>query len=104
MVEYTAHEVNAVSGRCVVKGIVFGMDVILEHGGCEIHGIAQQVFPDDDNSHPGRAQVFLRARKEQTELCDVDFLGQNGGGHIPHQRNIAHIGQLCPACAVTGVV
>ena len=40
----------------------------------------------------------------EAELADIDLFGKDGRGHIANQRNIACIGQFCPACAVDGVI
>ena len=45
-----------------------------------------QIPADDDHRDAGRAEVFLRARVNQTELRDVDRAGENVGGHVRHQR------------------
>lgn len=58
------------------------MDVILEHGGCEIHGIKLLTGLRTMTTVTRQDQVSEHPQ-EQTELCDVDFTGQNGGGHIP---------------------
>ena len=103
-VEYQTHEVNAVGRGCVVKRIIFCVNIITQHGRCEIHGVAQQILSHDNNRYACGAEVFLCPCIQKTEFCNINLLRENGRGHIAHQRHIACIGKLRPACTVNGVV
>ena len=63
------------------------MDIVAEHGGRKVHGMAHQIITNDGDGDAGRAQVFLCTGKNQTKFADVIPFGQNIGAHITNHRH-----------------
>ena len=66
--------------------------------------MAQQVLAHDEDDHAGRGDVLLRAGVDHAEFGDVVDLGEDVGGHIRHQRDVAGVRHMVIARAVDGVV
>ena len=66
--------------------------------------MAQQVVPDDGNSHAGGGYVLLHAKVDAAVLADIHGLGKDHGTHICHQRHALHLRQLHILGAEDGVV
>ena len=66
--------------------------------------MAQQVLAHDEDDHAGRGDVLLRAGVDHAELGDVVDLGEDVGGHVRHQRDVAGVRHMVIARAVDGVV
>ncbi|EAT35241.1 AAEL012570-PA [Aedes aegypti] len=49
--------------------------------------MSDKVFPNDDQSDSGRADVLLGATKDNAELLHVNWSGHDVGRHIHHQRD-----------------
>ena len=65
---------------------------------------SDQVFPDDDDGHTRRSDIFLRTCPDHAESADIHFLTENAGGHIRNQRNISGIRNIREFGAVNRVV
>ena len=69
------------------------MGLVFEHGGGAGQAvICDQIFPDDDNDHTGRADVLLHAAVDHAILRHIHRLGQKARGHIGNQRLSLGIG------------
>ena len=80
------------------------MGLVVEHGGGDVTGVADEILPDDDHGQAGGGHILLRARVQHAELGHVDGLGQDAGGNIRDKRHAAGVGQLVILGAVDGVV
>src|SRR5690606_16683521 len=97
-------QVPGVGGRCVVHGAVVGGGLVVEHGRADGAGAADQVLADDGHHQTGRADVLLGAGIDHAELRHVHRTGQDVGGHVHHQRHVAHLGHPVELHATDGFV
>ena len=71
------------------------------HGG---RGSFGQIAPHNHDRNAGRAEIFLRAGKNQAALADVDPARSDVRRHVGHQRHCSGIRHRRPLCSFDGVV
>ena len=105
ILEHLAAAVDGPAVGGVVERIGVCMGLVAEIGGNEFrHIVPDQILPNNDDGHTGRAYVFLDAGPDQAVFADVAGTGEEHGGLIRHQNLSLGIGQVMPCGAVDGLV
>ena len=76
LLEHKPRRVHGPARRRVVHGIVLSHERVVEHGGAERVGLADQVLADDHDGHARGSDVLLDAAVDDAVLLHVDGLGQ----------------------------
>lgn len=63
------------TGRSVVEGVIFRLDLVVQDNGTLFQSVAQQVLSHDDHSDASTAHVLLSAGEDQPKL-------HKAGGHL----------------------
>ena len=50
------------------------MGCVIQHCGGNIHSVTYKILTDYNNGNAGGSNVFLRARVQNAEFCNVDRL------------------------------
>src|SRR6266567_4569723 len=73
----------------MVERLFLDMRTVLEKRGETLVGALGEIPANDDNGDAGRAEVFLRAGKDQAVLVDVDGTRSDVGRHVGDERHVA---------------
>src|SRR5690606_33008528 len=90
--------------RGVVHGAVIGGHLVVQHGRAAGAGAAEQVLADDDHHQAAGADVLLRTGVDQAEAGYIQRTGEDVGGHVRHQRYVAHFRNPVELQAADGFV
>lgn len=96
-------EVDAEAGWGVEHGVVVDVGLVAEDGGDVFWGLLGEVFSYDDEGNAGGAHVFLRASVDESEFGDIDWAGEDVGGHVGYEGRFG-VGEGMPLCAGDGFV
>ena len=102
--EDQARQVPGIGGRCVVHGLVIGVDLVVEHGRGAGDGLAEQVVSNDDDGQAGGADVLLGSGIDDSEAGDLDGAREDGGGHVRDQGLVADLRDIGELHTLDGLV
>ena len=70
--KYKACDIDRIARRSVEHRAVFGVDLVVKHGGGNITRVANKVFADNDDGNTRGGEVLLSARVKYAEFRYVD--------------------------------
>src|SRR5215470_5970423 len=102
--ENQADDINRERRRRMVQRFVFHVRAVLKNCRKILVRAFSQVFANDHNGDAGRAEILLRAGKNESKFLNIDGMRSNVGRHVGNKRHGAGFRNGGPLRAFDGVV